>query len=305
MMIEQIKGGCKLLAMFVLANTALGADWCKNIPRPQFAQLEKVSINSDWFQVYRVKPNVFAISEQRQYEEVISYFIVGSRRALLWDTGMGIAKIRPLVESLSKIPIIVLNSHTHPDHMGGNYEFNEIWGVKDDFTKQNADGNSDPALRKLVDPDHICGSLPVGFDQAKYSIHSFRISHFVKDEEIIDLGDRKLQVFRIPGHTPDSLALIDRKNRFLLTGDSFYPGPIYLFSPETNFAEYVKSINRLAAHVNEIDDLLTSHNEPLRPASTLLALKQALADLQAGKITPDESEGLKEYKFDSFSILMK
>jgi glyoxylase-like metal-dependent hydrolase (beta-lactamase superfamily II) len=304
-MIEQIKGGCKLLAMFVLANTAIGADWCKNIPRPQFAQLEKVPVNSDWFQVYRVKPNVFAISEQRQYEEVISYLIVGSRRAVLWDTGMGMAKIRPVVESLSNVPIIVLNSHTHPDHMGGNYEFDEIWGVKTSYTKHNAEGNSDPALKSLVDADHICGSLPQGFDAAKYSMHPFRITHFIKDEEMIDLGDRKLEVLMIPGHTPDSLALIDRENRFLLTGDTFYPGPIYLFSPETNFTAYVKSIARLAAHVNEIDDLLTSHNEPLRPASTLLALKQALADLQSGRITPVESEGLKEYKFTGFSILMK
>src|SRR4029079_14609507 len=184
-MIEQIKGGCKLLAMFVLANTAIGADWCKDIPRPQFAQLEKVSVNSDWFQVYRVKPNVFAISEQRQYEEVISYLLIGSKRALLWDTGMGISKIRPLVESLISVPITVLNSHTHPDHMGGNYEFDEIWGLKTNFTRQNSKGNSDPGLKELVDAEHICGTLPQDFDASKYSMRPFRITHFIQDEEVI------------------------------------------------------------------------------------------------------------------------
>jgi len=295
--------GTRFILPCVLA--AESPDWCKNIPRAQFAKLEKIPVDSDWFQVYRVKPNVFAISEPRQYEEVISYLIVGSKRALLWDTGMGIARIRPIVERLTPLPVLVLNSHTHPDHIGGNYEFENVFAYETDFTKQNAKGNEDPGMKTWVDPDHVCGSLPAGFEPSQYSTRPFHMARFVKDEEIIDLGNRKLQVLHTPGHTPDSLSLLDRASRILLTGDTFYPGPIYLFSPETDFEAYVDSIDRLVSHEKEIDDLLTAHNESLAPASALSKLKQALADLKSGKIQPVEKDGLKEYMFDGFSILMK
>jgi len=280
-------------------------DWCSHIPRPQFKKLERISVPSDWFQVYRVKPDVFAISEPRQYEEVISYLIVGTKQALLFDTGMGIAKMRPVVESLTSVPVSVLNSHTHPDHIGGNYEFDNILGLDTPFTKKNAGGNSDMEIKSWVDRNHICGSLPAGFDANKYSSRAFQISRLIKDGEVIDLGNRRLTVLRTPGHTPDSLCLLDSEHRFLLTGDTFYPGPIYLFSPETDFNAYVQSIDRMVAHQNEIDELLAAHNEPLAPATTLSKLKTALAQIQSGKSKPIENDGLKEFTFEGFSFLMK
>jgi glyoxylase-like metal-dependent hydrolase (beta-lactamase superfamily II) len=223
---------------------------------------------------------------------------VGFEKALLFDSGMGIAKIRPIVESITAEPVLVLNSHTHPDHVGGNFEFQNILGLETKYT-------SVMDIKDWVDPNHICGSLPKGFDASKYSSKPFRITQFIKDNEVIDLGNRKLQILLTPGHTPNSLCLLDPSNRILFTGDTYYPGPIYLFAPETDFKAYVRSIGRLASHQKEIDDLLAAHNEPLSPASTLSKLKNAVAQIQSGKSKPVESEGLKEYKFDGFSILMK
>ena len=100
--------------------------WCAKLPRPANAALESVPVKSDWFVVYRAADGVFAIVEPYQWQEAISYLIVGSTRAMLFDTGIGVAPIRPVVESLTSLPVTVLNSHTHFDHVGGNWEFADI-----------------------------------------------------------------------------------------------------------------------------------------------------------------------------------
>jgi hypothetical protein len=96
------------------------SDWCRALPRPEYKSLEPVLISDPWFEVYKPASNVFAIYEPHQSEEVISYLIVGKKRALLFDTGMGISDIKKVTAELTTLPIIVLNSHTHNDHVGGN-----------------------------------------------------------------------------------------------------------------------------------------------------------------------------------------
>lgn len=71
-----------------------------------------------WFEVYEPVPGVYAIYEPHQAEETISYLIVGDKQALLFDTGMGISDIKKTVRELTTRPIVVLNSHTHNDHVG-------------------------------------------------------------------------------------------------------------------------------------------------------------------------------------------
>ena len=101
-------------------------DWCRPLPRPEYKSLERVSVSDPWFEVYRPALGVFASYEPHQFEEVISYLIVGEKRALLFDTGMGISDIKKVTAELTKLPIFVLNSHTHNDHVGGNWEFDAI-----------------------------------------------------------------------------------------------------------------------------------------------------------------------------------
>src|SRR5215472_11122879 len=81
--------------------------WCRQLPRPGYKSLNRVPVHSDWFEVYRVRPGVFAIYEPHQYEEVISYLIVGTKRALLFDSGLGVGDMRALVTQLTQLPITV------------------------------------------------------------------------------------------------------------------------------------------------------------------------------------------------------
>ena len=134
-------------------------DWCNPLPRPEYGKLERVPGSDSWFEVYKPAAGVFAIYEPHQAEEVISYLIVGEKRALLFDTGMGISDIKKVVEELTKLPVVVVNSHSHDDHVGGNWQFDTIYGMDTAFTRQNAKGSREDAQAEIT-PDQVCGALP-------------------------------------------------------------------------------------------------------------------------------------------------
>jgi glyoxylase-like metal-dependent hydrolase (beta-lactamase superfamily II) len=120
--------------------------------------------------------------------------------------------MRAVVESLTKLPVIVLNSHTHFDHVGGNAEFSEIYGEDTAFSKQNATGQMNDYSRDALVKERICGKLPDGVKVESYTIRPWKVTHVVHDQERIDLGGRELEIIFTPGHTPDALSLLDRKN---------------------------------------------------------------------------------------------
>ncbi|HZQ70992.1 MAG TPA: MBL fold metallo-hydrolase [Terriglobales bacterium] len=278
--------------------------WCRNLPRPGYNKLERVEVASQWFEVYRIRPGVFSIYEPHQYEEVISYLILGSKRALLLDTGLGIGDMRAVVRKLTLLPVSVLNSHTHYDHIGDNWQFDEILGLDNDYSRRNAAGAKHDELRDAVINERFCGNLPEGFKPENYSIPEFKVTRHVKDGEVIDLGERQLQVLATPGHTPDSLCLLDKGNRLLFSGDTFYAGPIFLYVPETNVADYAKSVARLAAMASQVDLVLPSHNFPAESPMELSRLSLALKEVQSGKAKFTRKDGRREYNFGRFSLLM-
>jgi glyoxylase-like metal-dependent hydrolase (beta-lactamase superfamily II) len=282
----------------------LRPEWCRELPRPEYAKLERVNVHDEWFEVYRIRPGVFAIYEPHQFEEVISYLILGSKRALLFDTGMGIGKISDVVTGLTKLPVTVLNSHTHFDHTGGNAEFSDIWDEDTPFTRTSEKGQTDIYSRDALAPGRICGKLPPGVQAGSYSIRAFQVSHRVKDGEHIALGDRDLEVIFTPGHTPDSMCLLDRENGLLFTGDTFYPGPIYLFTPETDFAAYMKSVARLAKLASRLSLLLPAHNVPIAAPDSLDRLEEAVQKVRSGAVKPTVTQGRREYSFQGFSVLL-
>jgi len=282
----------------------LRPEWCRQLPRAEYAKLERVNLSNDWFEVYRIRPGVFAIYEPHQFEEVISYLILGNRRALLFDTGMGIGKISEVVRELTKLPIAVLNSHTHFDHVGGNAEFSDIYDEDTPYTRANEHGRSNVYSRDAVAPERICGHLPSSAQTTSYSVRPWQVAHRVKDGEALDLGERQLRVLFTPGHTPDSLCLLDLKNGLLFTGDTFYPGPIYLFTPETDFTAYSKSVDSLAKLAPTLTLLLPSHNVPIAEPAYLTQLAEAVKKIQTARAVPRLNKGRREYSFRGFSILL-
>ena len=286
-------------------------DWCKFLPRPEYKSLERVASPDPWFEVYKVADNTFALYEPHQFEEVISYLIVGRETAILFDTGMGIGDIRKLVSELTPIPVIVLNSHTHNDHVGGNWQFDTIYALDSDFTHQNAKGSSADAQNELAS-GQICGELPKGFDPKTYRTKSWTIAKYVQDGDVLDLGGREIQIIATPGHTPDSICLLDRAAGLLFTGDTYYPAPIWLYRPETDLAAYESSVLRLELQASRVKLVLGAHNIPVAPPSVLSKLAVAAAELQGlrtrgkgkGHCKPADP-GQKTCKIGDFTFLLR
>jgi len=216
---------------------------------------------------------------------------------------MGISNIKNVVEHLTKLPVSVINSHTHNDHVGDNWRFSDIYGMDTGFTRANAKGSKADAQAELATGE-ICGDLPAGFDAQSYATRLFHISHWLNDGDKIDLGDRVLEVIATPGHTPDSIALFDARNRLLLTGDTFYNGPIYLYRPETDLDAYLASAEKLAKLAPRIQVLLPSHNVPVADPHYLSRVVEAMKKVRSGKVAPSPKNGKQEYMFEGFSFLL-
>ena len=280
-------------------------DWCRALPRPEYRTLQRVPASDIWFEVYKVSPGVFAIYEPHQAEEVISYLIVGHKQALLFDTGMGMGDIRKVTSTLTVRPVVVLNSHTHDDHVGGNWQFPFVYGMDTNFTRTNARGSREDAQAEIA-PDQLCGELPKGFNPKTYVTKPWKISRLIHDGFKIDLGGRTLEILSTPGHTPDAISLIDRANGLLFTGDTYYPAPIWLFRPETDFEAYVASVKRLAALAPQLKLVLGAHNIPVASSDVLPRLATAIQSVLAGNVPPQTVDGGKSlYTTDGISFLLK
>jgi glyoxylase-like metal-dependent hydrolase (beta-lactamase superfamily II) len=286
-------------------NRGEGKDnWYDALPRAAWSEFPKIEQSQDWFEVYQVLPNVFAIYEPGQFEEVISYLIVGSERALLFDTGLGIGDMGRVVSELTDRGPIVLNSHTHYDHVGGNHQFEEIYGTDTEYTKGNARGRSHNDVKEFVGEGWIWKPLPDGFSPDAYHMEPFTIDTTVTDGHKIELGGRTLEVLLTPGHAPDSLCLLDRENRLLFMGDTFYPASLYAHLHGSDFEQYVLTATRLASLQNDVDFILPAHNEPLLESGYLVRFRDAFHTITDPKTSFVITDGNREYSFEDFSIIV-
>lgn len=280
-------------------------NWWDSLPRPAWSQFEKIDQDQDWFEVYLVQPGIYAIYEPGQFDEVISYLITGSEKALLFDTGLGIGDIKKVVEKLTDLEIFVLNSHSHYDHIGGNHQFDNIFAMATEYTRVNALGTTHDEVKTFVSGGWIWKPTPDSFSVDQYRIKPFKITKETNGGEKIDLGDRVLEIIFTPGHAPDAICLIDRENRLLFTGDTFYPAPLYTHLEGSDFATYAESASYLASIKKQVDKLLPGHNEPLLDSHYLIQMAAAFSTIQKGKGTFVKSDGNREYQFDGFSIIVK
>lgn len=298
-----------LLLNLLFPANLLWADlesFCDRLPRSAYKQLDKHPSSTEWFEVYEIEPGIWAIYEPFQWQEVISYLIIGNDSALLFDTGNGLANIRTIVDQLTQKPIQVLNSHSHFDHIGGNHQFKDIISPSTEFSLQNSRGIDNQLIKTEASDEALCHGLPKGVTKENHRIKPYDISAKVEDGDIIDLGGRQLEILQIPGHTDDSIALLDKESGFLWTGDSFYEGPIWLYFPETDLAAYQKSLARLVELVPQLKMLFPAHNTPSAKPEMLLKAAKAFQLVLDGKAKATPTwEGVVTFEFDGFGFLMR
>jgi len=139
-----------------------------------------------WFETQEVAPGVCAICEPGHFEEVISYLVEGEERAILFDTGMGIANIREEVMALTERPITVVNSHSHWDHVGDNGRFPLI-AIHYAEAHLLREGVSTEELRQEMRSEMFLRPPPVGFDPSQHEISPSRASLLLDEGSLLDL----------------------------------------------------------------------------------------------------------------------
>ena len=258
------------------------ARWCDQLPRAANKALTRVDAGSAWFDVYQVDTGVYALVESHQFQEAISYVVLGSKRALLFDGGIGVVAMRPVIERLTALPVTVMNSHTHYDHVGANHEFRDVLGMDTPYTRRNEGGKPHAALAGEVAAESFCAGAPAGLDTASFRTQPWTVTRRVADGDTVDLGGRVLEILHMPGHTPDATALLDRAHGLLFTGDSYYAGPIWLFAGETNLDAYERSMARMVALAPMLRRVLPGHNTASEPPSGLAVVAAAARTMRLG-----------------------
>lgn len=290
--------------------------WCDQTIRKEFSSFQEVVTQNNWFKVYEVGEGVYAIAEPFNYQEVISYLILGSERNILFDTGMGMDRISEVVKELSSLPVIVINSHTHYDHIGGNNEFENVYAVDTAYTSHfSSVGWSHDQVKHEVTSEAFCSKKLPTLDTASYQVQSYKdkIKKFVKDGDTIDLGGRIIEILQVPGHTPDCLALLDRSAGYLWTGDMYYEATIWLFFDGTDLNAYEKSINRFASLAPTLKTIFPAHNKPTAIPSHLNDLLLAFDSIRSGLEVGKENESFSHpedqraltFEFNHFSFLIR
>ena len=290
-------------------KTVVEEKWWSKLPRPNYTRLKRIPVSDDWFEVYLVGSDTYVIYEPGQYEEALSNLIIGSNRAALLDTGCGISDISQVVKELTALPVFVLNTHSHNDHIADNHRFKDIWMLDHLWSVKAQKGLPNSKMIHLVAPGMTWKPLPTNFRKEKYIIPSFKVTHFFKDGEVIDLGERTLEVIHTPGHTPDSCCFLDRKNRLLFTGDMFYTGGIYTYLDGGDIPTFIKSYRKMLNFYEEIDRLMPSHNEPFVEKELLKDVLKAVEFIMDGKGNYIEGKDMgipiRKYLFNRFSIITR
>jgi hydroxyacylglutathione hydrolase len=215
---------------------------------PAPAKIAKGRMVDDYFSVEDLGHGTFSIGEPRYYQQNYAYLIVGENRALLFDSGTGTRDMAPVVRSLTRLPLTVMVSHLHFDHLGGIKSFAHVAMI--DLPETRAD---------------VRGGI---FRPGRYEYSGFvdglaapevKIAEWYKPGDSIDLGGRKLTVLSTPGHTPSSAALYDAAAGRLFIGDYIYPTTLYAFLPGASLSAYHQTAQNLLASLPSSTILWTAH----------------------------------------------
>ena len=285
---------------------------------------------ADWFAVQRLREGVYLIGEPMH---VNSYLILGSRRAVLLDTGMGISNIRAAVEQLTDLPVLVVNSHYHFDHVGGNHLFDDIaihelgsgrlqagppphWFasylamVEEVLAQYAVFREIDRAWFQVLAPEMQMRPLPGSFDAASWRTVTTAPTTLLRDGDRLDLGDRILEVIHTPGHTQDCICLLDEAARIMFTGDTIDTGPIYAQFEDSSIDSFAASTARLTAYAPKVDVLLSAHGARYQSYPELIPrVSTAFAAIKAGDVELFDTQDCfgtpsREARFGDFSILV-
>ncbi len=258
---------------------------------------------SQWFFVQKINPYLYAIAEFEHWEKVISYLLVGKTKSVLIDTGMGYKPIIKIVRQITDKPVLVLLTHSHWDHIGSVQEFNDVLIYDDKFEKSSLEkGFKSSAKPKLRNSKYY--NKP--FKPKVYNVPGCTNYGVFHDGDIISLDSYKIKIIHSPGHTPGSTCFFLTDHNLLFTGDVLYSGPLYLHLPESNFSDFLETIDNLSNIVIKNTLILPGHNRIICDYSFFSKVYSGINNIRNNIVIPKvykDSEEIIVYSFSTFSIL--
>lgn len=230
------------LGIFIVSSLA---------PVPKLAALNERE-SGEWIDNYytveKIDDDTYAIGEPRYHQENFHYLFVGADRALLFDSGAGLKHIDAVVSKITELPVTVLPSHFHYDHVGGCDRFARVAIADLPVVRARAAGN-------VVTPKV---SQHLGKAE-KLALVSLNVTEWVTPGDVIDLGGRQLEVIHTPGHTEEHIVLWDSKNQYLFTSDFLYDGPLLSFLPGGSLKDYLITSQTLLKKISKDSRIFGAH----------------------------------------------
>lgn len=256
---------------------------------------KKANIMNEWFTIEEIDHTTFAISEYKHWEKVHSYLVCGTDRALLIDTGLGVSNIEKVVRKLTDLPVLVATTHVHWDHIGGHRYFDSIAVFKEEAAwLEKFPISLEEVKQNLL--QEAC-QFPKDFSPANYTLFSGKAQMILSDGDIIELGNRSLQIVHTPGHSPGHCCFYEKEKKYLYTGDLIYKGCLDAFYPTTDPKAFYQSLLKIRAF--EIVKILPGHYQlPIEAGflNEVIAGFKALDD--AGKLY----QGSGRFDYPNFQI---
>ncbi len=215
---------------------------------------------NNWFSLNKIDNSTYAIQENNHWLRTNCYLLLGEKYCALIDSGMGIGNLKNLVSSITTLPVLVISTHTHWDHIGGHGNFNEIMVHKNE-TAWLCSGKivSLKFIKNFITTALIKpGTLPENFNIDNYKVFTGDPSRILYGDEIIDLGNRKLKIIHTPGHSPGHICIYDMEKGYLFSGDIIFNAPITAHYTGSDPIAYYESICKLE-QISNITRILPGH----------------------------------------------
>jgi glyoxylase-like metal-dependent hydrolase (beta-lactamase superfamily II) len=205
-------------------------------------------VSADWFEVREFPQGVRRLRERflGPLHGGTMWLVSGRSASLLIDTGTGVAPLSPLLARLAPDRIIALVTHAHYDHAGGAHEFADVRAHPLEGAILAAPTPESTLWRGWLTDEAFARKPHPEFAMADYRIAPVASSSAILEGDVIDLGDRRLRILHVPGHTPDLLAVFEEETRLLFTSDAVYDGPMFFDLPGSDRAAAARSMARLA-----------------------------------------------------------
>lgn len=216
-----------------------------------------------YFEVFKYSDNLYQLKDKLG---VLATLVIGKDKALLLDTAYGIGNLKEEVENITKLPLIVVDSHGHMDHASGNYQFEEVYIHPQDIDL--CKNHNDITYReKNVATAKRLNALPLNFDEALYLSQKEGNLKPLAYGQVFDLGGISLEVVNMIGHTQGSIGLYSKELKLMLVGDATCPF-VWLFLDESApLHVYTEMLERVLKI--DFDNFLVGHGARLFPKSKM------------------------------------